>query len=315
MLHSGFSVISGPSRISGEAILRYFLGVAILLVGAFLALAGVGAGLTYYVTSTGNPEETVNPQSFLLNSYISLSFNDTSGGEHEGWLLLGLRGAPVIVLCHGYGSNRADLLSLGTVLRDAHYNVYVFNFYGAKAKETFTNFGPREASDLMSAIAYVMRQPDINPNRIGLYGTSVGGYAALVAAESNRKVKALVVDTTYSTPERMFDAEIERLLGGSSGFFHVLTDAEFRIASAGTSTYSMPANLARLAAVPKLFIAGEDNPPLAAMTEALCAQAPEPKQLLVMEHSGSNMAMAAEKKEYKDQVLNFFLRNLSLRAD
>ena len=46
-------------------------------------------------------------------------------------------------------------------------------------------------------------------------------------------MKALVVDTTYSTPERMFDSQIERLLGGSSGLFHALTDAEFRVASAG----------------------------------------------------------------------------------
>jgi len=307
--------VAGPSRISGALVLRLVLVFFILLVVIFLALAGVGAGLTYYVTTTTNSQEAVNPQSYLLSSYISLNFTDRSGGEHEGWLLLGLRGAPVIILCHGYDSNRSDLLSLGSVLRDNHYNVYVFNFHGPKARESRSNLGPRQASDLMAAIETVTKQPDVNPNRVGLYGTSVGGYAALVAAESNPKVKALVVDTTYSTPEKMFDSQIEGLLGGSSRLFHGLTDAEFRLALMRGESYSMPANLPKLASMPKLFISGHDNPPLAAMTEALYEQVPQPKRLLVMEHSQSGLTSEAEKKEYDDQVLNFYLQNLSLRAD
>jgi esterase/lipase len=77
----------------------------------------------------------------------------------------------------------------------------------------------------------------------------------------------------------------------------------------------MPANLSKLADTPKLFISGRDNPSLAAMTEALYNQAPQPKQLLVMEHSESGLAIQAEKSEYEDQVLNFFLQKLSLRTN
>ena len=307
--------VPGPTLIPGEFVLRLVLGVLVLLVVVFLALAGVGAGLTYYVTKPNSSPEAVTPQTYLLNSYISLNFVDSSGGEHEGWLLLGLRGAPAIILCHGYDSNRSDLLSLGSILRDNHFNVYIFNFYGPKARESRSNLGPRQASDLMAAIETVTKQPGVNPNRVGLFGTSVGGYAALVAGELNPKVKALVVDTTYSTPEQMFDSQIEHLLGGSSGLFHLLTEAEFHLASMGGGSYSMPANLSKLANTPKLFISGRDNPPLAAMTETLYNQAPQPKQLLVMEHSESGLAIQAEKSEYEDQVLNFFLQKLSLRAN
>jgi esterase/lipase len=291
------------------------LGIVVLLAVIFLALAGVGGGLTYYVTSKNNAEESVNPQTYLVNSSISLSFTDRSGGEHEGWLLLGLRGAPVIILCHGYDSNRSDLLWLGSILRDNHYNVYLFNFGGPKAKESRTNLGPRQEADLMAAIETVTKQPDVNPNRVGILGTSVGGYAALAAAESNPKVKALVVDTIYSTPERMFDSQIDRLLGGSSGAFRILTEAEFHLAVTGRDAFSVSANLPKLANIPKLFVSGGDNPPLAAMTEALYDQAPQPKQLLVLEHSVSTLGSEAEKKEYENQVLNFFLQKLSLRAD
>ena len=302
------------SSIRWEFLHRILLGIAVLLGVIFVVLAGVGAGLTYFVTTATSSVESVNPQTYLLNSYIPLSFTDRSGGEHEGWLLLGLRGAPVIILCPGYDSNRSDLLSLGSILRDNHFNVYIFNFHGPKAKEAFSNLGSRQASDLMSAITTVTKQPDVNPNRVGVYGTSMGGYAALVAAEMNPKVKAIVVDTTYSTPVRMFDTQIEHLMGGSSGIFRFITEAEFRIASIGGGSYDMPAGLPKLADVPKLFISGRDNPALAAMTEALYNQAPDPKKLLVMEHSETSQAVQAEKREYEDQVLNFFLEKLSLRS-
>lgn len=306
---------AGTSAISSEVIVRFLLRGLVLVGVILLALAGVGAVLTYYVTNTHESQEAVTPQTYLLSSYISLSFTDHSGGEHDGWLLLGLRGAPAIIFCHAYDSNRSDLLWLASILRDNHYNVYLFNFHGPKAKESRSNLGPRQASDLMAAIDTVTKQPGVNPNRVGLYGTSVGGYAVLVAAEMNPKVKAVAVDTTYTTPERMFDSQIDNLLGGSGGFFRVLTEVEFHLASMGGESYDMPQNLAKLANLPKLFISGSDNPPLAAMTEAIYDQAPQPKQLLVMEHSVSTLTSEAEKKEYENQVLNFFLQKLSLRAD
>ena len=304
-----------PSKFNAEFLVRVVLGIVVLLFVLFITLAGVGAGLTYYVTTASSPQESVTPQSYLMNSYMPLSIVDPSGGEHEGWLLLGLRGAPAIILCHGYDSNRSDLLSLGTILRDNHFNVYIFNFHGPKAKETFSDLGPRQASDLMAAINVVTRQPDVNPNRVGIFGTSVGGYAALAAAESDPRVRALAVDAVYTKPEAMFDSQIEHLLGGSSGIFHVLTDEEFRIASMGGKSYAVQADLPKLVDVPKLFISGHDNPQLAVMTEELYDQAPEPKRLLVMEHSGAGMATEAEKREYENQIVNFFLKNLSLRAN
>ncbi len=310
-------VYAGPSntRIQGEIILRWVLRVLVLSFVIFLALAGVGAGLTYYVTTSTDLQESVTPQSYLLNSYIPLSFLDRSGGEHEGWLLLGLRGAPAIILCHGYDSNRADMLSLGTILRDNHFNVYIFNFHGPKAKERFSDLGPRQASDLLAAIDMVTRQPDVNPNRVGVFGTSVGGFAALAAAEANPKVRALAVDSTYTTPESMFDSQVERLLGGSSGIFHFITTVEFHLICMRGGSKSIQSDLPKLANVPKLFISGRDEPQLAEMTEQLYNGAPEPKQLLVMEHLGAGLTMEAEKREFENQTLNFFLKYLSLRSD
>ena len=210
-----------------------FWGSSSLLVVIFVALAGVGAGLTYYVTTTNSAQESVTPQSYLLNSYIPLSFIDRMGASMKAGccsdcvarrpsfsVMVTIRIVPIC--CHS-----------GRYCVTTTYNVYIFNFDGPKAREAFSDLGSRQASDLIAAIEIVTRQPDVNPNRVGVFGTSVGGYAAWWPRRSNPKVKALVVDTTYTTPESMFDSQIEHLLGGSSGVFHVLTEAEFHLATHG----------------------------------------------------------------------------------
>src|SRR5579862_397841 len=158
--------VAEPSRISRTFIFRSLMGILVLLAVILLVLAGVAAALTYHVITISSTQESVSPQSYLLTSYFPLPFTDRFQGQHDGWLLLGLRGAPAIILCHGYESNRSDLLSLGTMLRDNHFNVYIFNFHGPKAGERLSNLGSRQASDLDAAIETISRQPGINPHRL-----------------------------------------------------------------------------------------------------------------------------------------------------
>lgn len=307
--------VPAPSRFPFALVLRLIRGLLILAFVLFLLLGGAAAILTYRVITPHNEAETVTPSTYLLSSYVSLNFTDRAGGEHDGWLLLGLRGAPVILLCHGYGSNRSDLLSLGTILRENHFNVYLFNFSGPKAKRGYSNLGVRQAEDLMQAIETVTKQDEVNPHRVGLFGTNLGGYAALVAAEQSPKVKAVAVDTIYHAPEQMFEVQIDQALGGSSPLFRYIANAEFHLFTWGTKPYPIRENLSKLQGMPKLFISGRDVTALAEATEELYSAAPQPKQLRVLDHSQASLASDAEKKEYENQVINFFLQNLSLRAD
>lgn len=308
--------VAAPSRFPTELVVRLVRTVLIVAIILVIVLAAAGGFLAYRIATTRNDTENVTPLSYLLSNYENLNFTDHAGGEHEGWLLLGLKGAPVIFLCHGYNSNRSELLSLGTVLRENHFNVYLFNFQGPKAKQTYSNLGVRQADDLLAAIETITQQPAVNPRRVGIYGTNVGGYAALVAAQRSPLVKALVLDSIYDNPDQMFDAQIERLLGGSGPFFRVLAEAEFHLLNLGTKTPRVRENLSKLENMPKLFISGRDSPPLAAATEEIYRLAPQPKYLRVLEHSQSALASGAEKKEYENnQVLTFFLQNLPLRAD
>lgn len=302
--------VAAPSRIP----IGFLLKLLLAAVGAvFLSIIVVGAFFAYRIVSLHNDVENVTPLSFLLNNYENVSFTDHAGGSHEGWLLRGLRGAPVIVLCHGYGSNRSELLSLGTVLQENHFNVFLFNFQGPQARESISSLGARQADDLQAAIEKITQQSDVNLHRVGLYGVTTGGFAALLTAEKNSKVRALVVDSIYEKPEQMFDSQLPD--GGSSPILRAVAETEFHLFNLGSKSPRLVQDLPKLAGIPKLFISGRDTPLLALSTENLYGLVPDPKKLLVLEHAQTVLMSGAEKKEYESQILDFFLDNLPRRAD
>ena len=307
--------ISAPSRIGAGLLRPILLGVLILGLVSLVVLGAAGGFFTIRIIAEHNDNENVSPPTFLISNYESLTFNDASGGEHEGWMLRGLKGAPVIILCPGYNSNRSDQLSLGAVLQENHFNVYTFNFHGPKTRHSNSDLGVGESSDVKAAIDWIVKQPGINPHRVGLFGPTEGGYAALVAAEGNPLVKAIAIDSIYEKPAQMFNAQLDQLLGGPSTFFQFLADKEFSVVNLGTKIPPVRADLTKLANIPKLFIEGRDTPSLASITEDLYNAAPQPKHLLVLEHSQSAQASGAERKEYENQILSFFLQNLPLRAN
>jgi esterase/lipase len=307
--------VAAPSRFSFEFGGRLIRTALILAAVVVIVLGGFSAFLTYRVVTTRNNSETVTPLSSFQSNYINLSFTDRQGGEHEGWLLVGLKGAPAIILCHGYNSNRSDLLALGSLLRQNHFNVYLFNFDGPKVRRSYSDLGLEQVNDLLTAVDAVTKQDGVNPHRVGVFGVTTGGYAALVAAERSPVVKALVADTVFDDPSLMLESQVDQLLGGSSNLFRMLPNAGYRLATWRREQPRVRENLSKLQGMPKLFISGKDSLLLARATESLYGEAPQPKRLLVLDHSYTALASGAVKKEYEDQVLTFFLQNLPLRAD
>lgn len=290
------------------------LSAVILAAVAAVVLVAAGGFLTYRIVTQVNTTENVTPESFLLSNFESLSFTDQRGVDHEGWLLRGLKGAPVVVLSHGYDSNRSEMLSVATVLQENHFNVYVFNYRGTKPKSLTTDMGGRETAILADAVNNLLKLPGVNTNRIGLYGKNVGGYAVMQVAAQNPVVKAIAVDNVYDQPIDMFNTEIDQVLG-STKLFRVIMDAQFRLLNFGSKPAPVSEILPKLDSIPKYFISGRDTPLLSKATEGFYERAAQPKQLLLMDHTQPGLMNGTEKKEYENQILFFFLQNLPLRAD
>jgi pimeloyl-ACP methyl ester carboxylesterase len=278
--------------------------VAVTLAIVLFSLMTVGVVSGFFLARALNPVqggETIDPTRFLGNAQ-TLEFTTPSGKIHNGWFFPGLRGAPVIVICHGYKSNREEILTLGTSLQQAGHG---------ESPESYTSLGFRESAELQAAVDMLSQRTDIDTQRMGLWGYSMGAYAALQVSSRTPAVKAVVVDSVYPHPTAMLEVELRELPLLSS-----VAVIEFRILSFFTGGFGgdLSEDINALAGTPKLFIAADDAPPLANMTRQLYGTAPGPKDLMTLPRTSMSALLEEERRGYENVVVTFFLSNLPLAA-
>jgi len=246
----------------------------------------------------------------MMGRPTTFSFPVANGGTRDGWFFPGLQGAPTIVVCHGYESQRTDDLTLVTALQDHQYNVFVFDFSGHGSSPGTTTLGYRETGELESAIRTLATRNDVDPKHFGLWGTDMGAYAVLEAAESDPRVAAFAVADVYGDPLDMLRIQVRQ--SGLTAIPYVLNSSDFIFRMVNYSDRHRPpasANIGRTHGIPKLFITSADEPNLASDTAQLYNEAPDPKQ--IMHDSTRYRDMSDDdRKNYENAIVSFFLQNL-----
>src|SRR5579863_7602737 len=284
--------------------------LSIIVALAIFALISVSTISGYLLYQTLKPAR--NPAQFDLSVMMghpaTFSFTIPGGAQREGWLFPGLRGAPAIVVCHGYQSQRADVLTLVTALQDHQFNVFLFDFAGHGTSMGVTTLGYSETAEVRAAVQALSTRDDVDPQHFGLWGVDMGGYAALKVAETDPRIAALAVDDTYDDPRDMLRIEVKK--SGLTSLPGVLwsTDFAFRLMNYSyRGEPSVTARLSKTQGIPKLFVQADDRPALADETLQLFVKAPEPKQTLRERLSYRDMS-DDDRKNYESQIVNFFLQ-------
>src|SRR4029077_19052567 len=164
--------------------------------------------LVYRIVKPQRTSSEINMASFPGRPE-TVAFEVPGLGTRESWFFPVFRGAPTIVLCHGYESSRGELLTLVSALQDHQYNVFVFDFAAHGANPGITSFGYREANELRAAIDVLATRTDLDPTRFGFWGYNLGAYAALREAEGDKRIRALILDSVYDQPEQMVKVGVE----------------------------------------------------------------------------------------------------------
>jgi dipeptidyl aminopeptidase/acylaminoacyl peptidase len=100
-----------------------------------------------------------------------------------------------IVLCHGYtGVRNLYLPDTAKVLTNAGYVVLTFDYKGwgdsDGPKSRLSPYG--RVIDSQAALTFLGAQPMVDPDRLGIYGTSYGGATVVWTAAIDPRVKAVV---------------------------------------------------------------------------------------------------------------------------
>ena len=114
------------------------------------------------------------------------------------------------MVCHGYHSQRADVLTLVTALQDQQFNVFLFDFTAHGTSPGVTTLGYRETAELQAAMQALATRDDVDPKHFGLWGVDMGGYVVLEDAVSDPRICAFIVDDAYADPRDMVQIEMKR---------------------------------------------------------------------------------------------------------
>src|SRR5712664_2010444 len=288
-------------------LLMALLAVVFFAVLATTAIAGF---LVYRIVKPQRTSSEISMASFPGRPEI-LNFAVAGLGQREGWFFPGLRGAPTIVLCHGYESSRGELLTLVSALQDHQYNVFIFDFAAHGANPGISTLGYREVEEVRAAVDLLAARPDLDATRLGLWGYNLGAYAVLREAENDKRIRALVLDSVYDQPKQMVKVGVER--NGLGGFPLMVRSAEFSfeyLNYAHSNDPPLSKKLSTLAGVPTLYIQALDDPELAEITRQMFLKAPELREQAIIPHGNFVSMNDDEKRTYENRVVSFFLLRL-----
>jgi pimeloyl-ACP methyl ester carboxylesterase len=290
---------------------KLFTAVVALIFFAGLATLSIAGFLVYRIVKPQRTSSEINLASFPGRPE-EVEF-DVPGpqGSRKGLFFPGFRGAPTIILCHGYESSTGELLTLVSALQDHQYNVFLFDFVGHGANAGTTSFGYRETPELRSAMDAIAKRSDVDPSSFGVWGYNLGAYVALREAESDKRVKALILDSVYDEPKQMVKVEVGKT--GLGGFPFMVRAAEFSFDWLNYEHRQDPplsTHFGYVAGVAKLFLQPADDPELGNSTRQLFNKASEPKELVALPHANYVGLGDDEKRMYENRVVSFFLLRL-----
>ena len=107
--------------------------------------------------------------------------------------------APTIVFCHGNAYNISAHVAFMDFLPAEGFNVFIFDYRSYGASDTGPLHRDGLIHDANAAIDAVFERDDVDPDRVGVYGMSLGGNIGLAAAVEDERIRAVCTVSTFSS--------------------------------------------------------------------------------------------------------------------
>lgn len=284
-----------------ESLARRYVRRLLLAVGAFAATSFVlfPLSLSYVFTHAAR---AVVPRAELGAAYEQVTFTTSDGLRLRGWYVPSRNRAAVIAFPGRKGPQKQ-----ARMLVRHGYGVLLFDRRGEGESEGDPNaFGWSGEKDLNAAVDFLQSRVDVDRDRIGGIGLSVGGEMLLQAAAESDGLEAVVSDGAGA---RSIREDLAR--PGAAKWQELPTSLVITAGTALFSNHAPPPNLkslvARIAPRSVFFIYGErDQPNVIELTPTYYAAAGEPKAVWQVAGASHTGGIVAHPREYERRVIAFF---------
>lgn len=194
-------------NISKKSVKKISLGIIILLIVSTLGFSWYVAGLLVNKPLSERPQFCMVPARTcvirLLKKFhmedekIVVELTSFDGTKLRGLYFPSKNNAAVIVQ-HGYGGHMGSVMHIAHMLHEQGYGVITMDLraHGSSGGEQVT-FGKNEARDMQYVFDYLKNRKEVNADKIGLYGWSLGGATVLLHGDHNKEVKSVIADSPF----------------------------------------------------------------------------------------------------------------------
>lgn len=154
-----------------------------------------------------------------------VEFESLDGHPLSGWFVQAPDAAPgtkspCVLLVYGYGGYKEQMVGYARILHAGGFATFMFDMQGSGLRRGEPlSLGYNERWDLIAAAHYLETRSDVDADRIGVFGVSMGGATALLAAAEEPSIRAVVSDSSYADLLGMVRPGVEAFIGKPAVFF------------------------------------------------------------------------------------------------
>lgn len=291
--------------------------VLVSVVGAAVWVVGGSYVIAYLATFPPRRRLKRTPETFGA-AYHDIQFPSRDGMLLSGWFVPSAEPEPqgVIVLCHGMMANRGEMLPWAETLWNSGFSLLMFDFRAvAQSEGDKCTAGCFEPQDLRGAVDYIESRPDCASLPIGVFGFSMGGATAIMAAAEDLRFQAIATHGAYATLNGAIRQRCKHHFGPfapiAERIMMSLGDRKQWFAASPSTVVPLNA-VSRLASRPLLILHGERDPIIPAIhAHTLFAAATGPKQLHLMPRSHHKRIYRKIRLQAHERVVQFFCEHLT----
>ena len=227
-----------------------------------------------------------------------------------GWLIRHPRPEGTLLLLHGFGTCKADLLDVAKAFhKEGVYHLLLMDFRGHGASSgKVISFGLKEVFDVEAGLSFISNDSSFRKLPVGCYGISMGGAIGLLAAAAFPQIKAVVSDSAYAdlgkaiARAQWLAYHIPRVPLGQLVLWATQARIHARLARMN------PVHIVgRIAPRGTMIIHGTKDRSIPAQdAEALFQAAGEPKRLWLVPGAEHVASFYGQTQEYLSQVMGFY---------
>ncbi len=257
-----------------------------------------------------------HPHSFLIDTpdkhgieYRIENFQAADGTALNAWFLPaqskdGSKAKATVLFLHGNAENISTHFRSIAWLPAEGFNVLAPDYRGYGASEGTPSLAGMQL-DIDAAMRSLLAHQDVDPNRIIIFGQSLGGALAIHYAAHNAyraNIRAVVIDSAFYDYRQVANEKL------AASF--ITWPFQWLPWLTIDNDYSPAASIAALSPLPLLLIHGDQDMVVPAHhSRQLFERAGEPKELWIIPGAGHTQSLASE--AVRNRLIEFLLRNLN----